>query len=140
MTISQFKIWLMISLSFCLLQPLWADTCPSIASIQQHTLHGWQIYDAEEGTRLPPSRFLKFQQDAKDFALAEWKTAHHTMRCYYKDANGSNLAAYLAKTHFTPKNLNPYWYQVSGALQCAASMTQCQFHPLPTKRETLAAR
>lgn len=108
-----------------------AEMCPSVQSIQHHALQGWKVYDSEDGTLLPPVRLSHFQQQAKLFALAEWKQSGRAMHCYYKDQTGSDLEAYLAKENFVPINPNHYWYAVSGALQCAAGMDKCEFKNLP---------
>lgn len=119
---------------------VFADTCPSVHDIKTGALNGWKIFDSEEGTPLPPRRKAMFKKQIEQFVLAEWpenSKKHSVIHCYYRDHDGSNLEAYLSKSNYVPKQL-PYWYKVTGNLDCAASQTKCQF--VSFKRTQLAAR
>lgn len=107
-----------------------ADTCPSITEVKKNLLIGWNAYDSDDGTPLASRRKAAFIKDIEEFALAEWAERDHkkgAIHCYYKDHTGSALEAYLAKDNFIPNSTNKYWYQVSGAKQCAAGMDKCKF-------------
>ena len=55
------------------------------------------------------------------------------------DADG--LRAYLSKDNLTPtKTASKYWYQVSGATQCAASMGECEFMSMNKQPEQQLAK
>jgi hypothetical protein len=117
-----------------------AETCPSIADIKHHTLPGWQVYDSDDGTPLSTSRAQAFKNEAQQFALAESASndGKHRVHCYYHDNNGSAMEAYLGKESFTPFNHKNYWYKVSGAMQCAAGMKECEFQTNVLKQPQLA--
>ena len=133
--------WL-LPLSLILITPtVFATTCPSIADIKHSTLHGWQVYDSDDNKPLGDKRLADFKKSIKHFVLAEWKqnTAQlGTMRCYYTDNDGSELEAYIAKNHFSPSKNKNEWYQVSGSLNCAASMGQCTFYDQKGENKILA--
>ena len=119
-----------------------AETCPSTADIKHHHLQGWKAYDSTDGTLLSVKRDGSFRKMAEQFALAEWvhgKNKSGSIRCYYRDNNGSDLEAYLAKDNLVPSNLKNYWYQVSGFMDCAASMDKCEFQSYtPGKKPQVA--
>jgi hypothetical protein len=107
-----------------------AETCPTIKEIKSRTLNGWKAYDSDDGTPLSSTREIQYKKTIQEFALAEWGNKNNqegTMHCYYRDATGSSLEAYLAKKHFAPQNHQKYWYQVSGYMHCAAGMDKCRF-------------
>jgi hypothetical protein len=104
-----------------------AHTCPDIHAIKHNQPSGWKAYDSDDGTPLSPRLNAQFKANATQFVLAEW-TKEGAIHCYYRDKNGSNLEAYLAKKHFLPENSQAYWYPVSGFMHCAASSEKCQFH------------
>lgn len=121
-----------------------AETCPSIDAIKKETLTGWKAYDSDDGTLLSAERRAAYIKDIEAFALAEWAGKDRnngSIRCYYRDHEGSALEAYLAKDNFFPNKTN-YWYQVSGATQCAAGMDKCNFshHPLMQQQQQLAKK
>ncbi len=123
------KKLILILLAGLFSQLSFADTCPSVKDIQQKKIAGWKAYDSDEGTLLSAKRTKTFLHSAEQFVLAEWATdsqKNGAIHCYYRDKNGSDLEAYLAKGHFVPDN-SKVWYQVSGALQCAAKNEMCQF-------------
>lgn len=124
------KLMLVLGLALC--QPFaFAENCPSVADIKNHTLSpGWKAYDIDDGTPLPPSRVAQLASHVDQFALAEWSTAKRStnaIHCYYRDAHGSNLEAYFSKDNFKPDNTKNAWYQVSGYMHCAAGMDKCAF-------------
>lgn len=124
------KQCLVFILSVCLCQMSFAITCPTVSDIQKNTLAGWKAYDSDEGEPLSAMREAAFKKNAREFALAEWVNKGDKMgsiHCYYRDDNGSAMEAYLAKEHFRPKNPNAFWYEVSGFMQCAAGMENCDF-------------
>lgn len=104
-----------------------ADTCPPIRSVQQGTAQGWLAYDADNGKLLSKKRDLALRKSIEKFALAEWSAKLNAIHCYYRDKNGSDLDAYFSKSHFQPAKANPYWYSVSGFMQCAAGEKACNF-------------
>src|SRR5947207_4463070 len=80
-----------------------ADTCPPAINVQHNTTPGWHAYDSDTDQRLSAERTLTFQANAKIFALAEWMNSGKTkgeIHCYYRDNDGSNLEAYLAKDKY----------------------------------------
>ncbi|TAK73948.1 MAG: hypothetical protein EPO11_07670 [Gammaproteobacteria bacterium] len=128
-------------LLFCSL--VFAEMCPSVQDIQKNRLHGWKIYDSDDNTPLPPKRVAQFIKGAKQFTLAEWPDARRhvgTVHCYYRDDNGSQLEAYLAKDNFIPTNVNHYWYSVSGSMNCAAGAERCLFQPNMMQGKQLAKK
>ncbi|GEM_PF-1437948 len=111
-----------------------ADMCPSVKDIQQNRLRGWVMYDTDDGTQLSKQRVAQFKKLATQFVLAEWVDENQqngTMHCYYRDKEGSELSAYLAKDNFIPENGKSVWYQVSGSVHCAAGADQCVFQQGP---------
>lgn len=118
---------------FFLCSYAFAESCPSVHDIKQNALLGWKVFDSEEAKPVSGVREAQFKKDVEQFALAEWNDINHkkgTIHCYYLDHSGSALEAYLTKDHFTPKNTKQYWYQVSGSLQCAAGMENCEFEKM----------
>ncbi|SRR5579883_2092638 len=117
-------------LFFSLVSLSFAETCPSVQDIQESLHHGWRMYDSDDNTPLASTRITQFVKGAKQFTLAEWPNAQapkRTVHCYYRDNNGSQLEAYLAKDNFVPTNTNHYWYPVSGSMHCAAGADKCLF-------------
>lgn len=113
---------------FC--QLVLAETCPSVADIKNNKVNDWKAFDSDDGIPLSVNRAAAFKKHAQEFALAEWvKNGSNKsfIRCYYRDNAGSDLEAYLAKESFTPKKTKSYWYEVSGSMQCAAGMQDCEF-------------
>jgi hypothetical protein len=146
-TLMRKKMILSICLSICaalLCQLSFAESCPNVSDVKKDALFGWKVYDSEDGTLLSPTRARAFKKNAEQFALAEW--AHrkdskgNIIHCYYRDSAGSALEAYLAKDNFIPKNTKNYWYEVSGAMQCAAGTTECEFQRLRLKHQQLAKK
>ena len=118
-------------LIFC--QTSFAEKCPSVKDIKNHHASAWKAYDSDDGTPLPAKREAEFRKSAQEFALAEWTSADKktgSIHCYYRDNNGSDLEAYLAKSHFSLNNHKNYWYTVSGHMHCAAGMDKCEFNLL----------
>ena len=106
-----------------------ADTCPTVKEIKSHQATGWKAYDSDNGTPLSVKRAAAFVKAADQFILAEWSRRGKkgtSVHCFYRDINGSDLEAYLTKTNLVPEN-NKTWYQVSGAMQCAAGNDMCKF-------------
>lgn len=107
---------------------VFADTCPALSDIQKNKLSGWQVLDSDDGSHLSPERQANFFKSIKQFALAEsvqTPDKKYEIHCYYRDSNGSELEAYLSKADLIPKNNQDDWYQVSGAMDCAASIDEC---------------
>lgn len=107
-----------------------ANTCPGIQELQRNKLTGWKLFDSDTGTPLTAQQESDFKKNAVAFVLAEWTSADHksgSIHCFYRDKDGSNLEAYLAKDHFALQNRNNYWYAVSGSMHCAAGETKCEF-------------
>ncbi|OGT58648.1 MAG: hypothetical protein A3F14_01965 [Gammaproteobacteria bacterium RIFCSPHIGHO2_12_FULL_43_28] len=122
--------WLFALCLTLLTQIALAETCPTVSAIKHGALNGWQVYDSDDNKPLTAKRLADFKKSIRQFVLAEWKenTAQRgIMRCYYVDGDGSELEAYVAKNHFLPNKRKSEWYQVSGSLDCAASMGQCSF-------------
>ena len=125
------KIFLLISL-IIFSSVGFAETCPQIKDIKSSTATGWKVYDSEDGTLLSAKRAAQFKKQITQFSLAEWTSEPNpngAIHCYYRDQNGSDLDAYLAKKNFSPENATKIWYQVSGAMQCAAGVEKCIFSP-----------
>ena len=107
----------------------YADVCPTVKEIKSQKLAGWKAYDSDDGTPLSKKRTVAFIKSADQFILAEWSRRGRqgsAIHCFYRDVNGSDLEAYLTKNNLVPEN-NKAWYQVSGAMQCAAGNDMCQF-------------
>lgn len=122
----------------------YAETCPTVKEIKNHSLSGWKAYDSEEGTPLSAAREARFENMAEQFALAEWKREkglRSSIHCYYRDNSGSSLEAYLAKDNFIPKITNKsFWYQVSGYMHCAAGANNCPFETRNLIQQQLARK
>ena len=135
---------IILFLSLCLFSlPIFAETCPSVDEIKKPTLVDWKVVDSEDGKPLSAKRAARFKANAREFALAEWtdngrKT--NFIHCYYRDSTGSNLEAYLAKKNFLPENSKDHWYQVSGAMQCAAGYDKCEFNSLVMNQARMAKK
>jgi hypothetical protein len=106
---------------------LFAETCPSVQAIKSQHANGWKAYDSDDHTLLAGKRATNFKEHIEQFALAQFVANRHAMRCYYRDKNGSELEAYLQKDNLLPAVGHSYWYQVSGAMHCAAGANQCAF-------------
>lgn len=119
-----------------------AETCPSVVDIKKHGLVGWTVYDSIDGAVLNTHRHNDFVKHVDQFALAEWTNDHHKqhIHCYYRDTSGSDLEAYLSKDNFKPSHINHYWYTVSGALQCAAGYSNCDFEQTLLHQTRLARK
>lgn len=126
------KIFFALALT-CITQFAFADTCPTVNAIKTQKLAGWHAYDSETGKPLPKNRANDFIKSVKQFTLAEWsnhgKKSHAFIRCFYRDAEGSDLEAYLTKEDLVPEH-SKKWYRVSGAMQCAAGHSMCKFAQL----------
>src|SRR3990167_5899720 len=109
-----------------------ADTCPSIQDIQNNNFRSWKLYDSDTHQLLGSKQLSQFKKFAKQFTLVEWhqETKHSLIRCYYRDLNGSEAQAYLAKKDFRPHLVTNTWYTVSGSMHCAAGQNRCVFQPL----------
>lgn len=119
--------WTTLVLLACLTTTGFAATCPTVAAIKQQKAQGWLAYDSDDGSLLPAKRSEHIRHGIREFALAEWNEKSNTIHCYYRDRNGSDLDAYFAKSHLMPAKANPYWYTVSGLMQCAAGEKACEF-------------
>ena len=122
------KIIVAICLSF-ICQPILAETCPSVATIKTHALNDWKIYDSDDNKPLSAKRLALYKSNIEEFTLAEWTNtpSHSSIQCYYRDKNGSTLEAYLTKNNLVIDREKKYWYEVSGAMHCAADPDLCQF-------------
>lgn len=117
-----------------------ANKCPSLDAIKHNHLSGWKAYDTQDGTPLTNEQFTQFKNKVTQFALAEWNDKKNVIHCYYHDKNGADLEAYLAKGKYVPDNGKNFWYQVSGAMQCAAGVEKCEFKLPDFKKKHLAKR
>jgi hypothetical protein len=108
-----------------------ADTCPTVVDIKQASLNGWRAYDSDDDTPLSSKRFDQYKSYIVKFVLAEWVTKQAkqpgSIRCYYRDKEGSTLEAYLAKDNLLLQDKKQVWYQVSHAMHCAAGFEACTF-------------
>lgn len=127
---------------FFLYQISFAETCPNVNDIKHNSLNGWKIYDSEEGTPLSHKRQALYRKRVEKFVLAEWPDNNKLgiIHCYYRDHDGSDLEAYLAKRNFSPKKSLSYWYKVTGYTQCAASKEKCEFNQMTIGKTQLAER
>ena len=117
-----YKFILAISLIFFINQGF-AETCPSVNHIKANSLHGWKLYDNDDNTPLSSKRVAYFKKNVDQFVLAQWTSTNHkngAIHCFYRDKDGSELEAYLAKDNFYLQTAGNYWYQVSGFMHCAA--------------------
>lgn len=136
------RLYLLASL-FCLFSMnVLSETCPTAFDVKHKDLKDWKIYDSDNGILLSKAREKTFKQNADVFVLAEWRRhgKDGAIHCYYRNKTGSVLEAYLAKDHFVPRNLAQVWYQVTGAMHCAAGMNRCQFNSISNKTKRLAKR
>jgi hypothetical protein len=118
-----------------------ADNCPSVQAIHQHKLAGWKLYDVDDNKPLTAKRADAFKKDVKAFAMVEWSKdpkSKGMIQCFYRDKDGSDLEAYLAKDHFNVGVNQSYWYNISGHLQCAAQAKTCEFQTAPIMQAQLA--
>lgn len=120
-----------------------AEKCPTVDDIKHNRLRGWQLHDTDDGPVNSAKRIADYRAQIKQFALAEWENVNNKenlMHCYYLDADGSNLNAFLAKKDFHPLDETKFWYTVTGSLQCTAGMDKCQFKSLASSERHLAAK
>jgi hypothetical protein len=124
---------ILVIVLFSISPHLFAETCPTIAYIKTHAFSDWKIFDSDDGKALSEQRATRFKHEIEEFALAESVIDEHkksVMHCYYRDKNGSNLEAYLAKENLISSNNKKYWYEVSGAMHCAADVHMCEFQQI----------
>ena len=129
------KNFLIFLLAGILSSLTFAETCPSLDKIKHHQIQGWQLYDSSEGTLLEKKRTSQFMQQAEKFVLAEWVAKNAktgTIHCYYRNSDGNNFEAYLAKDKLSPHKNRNEWYQVTDLLQCAAGLEKCTFDANPS--------
>lgn len=120
-----------------------AENCPTIGMIKHDMMNKWQAFDSDDNKALSQKRLAQFKRNVEQFTLAEWQskdTLHSAMHCYYRDKNGSQLDAYLAKDDLIPANNKQLWYQVSGATHCAAGMEKCMFQQSIMQQPHLARK
>ncbi len=120
-----------------------AENCPTVGMIKNNLMNKWQAYDSDDNKPLSKKRLAIFMRNVKQFTLAEWQSKdekHSALHCYYRDKNGSQLEAYLTKNDLMPINNKQLWYQVSGAMHCAAGMDQCLFQRDITPQPKLAKK
>src|SRR3990167_5794002 len=116
---------LILSFSFILVcsTTCFADICPSVDDVRGQHANDWIAYDTENNQPLSQERLAQFKQSMVQFTMVEWADSTKqkgTIHCYYRDKDGSDMEAYLSKDNLTPtKTASKYWYQVSGATQCA---------------------
>lgn len=124
-------------------QALFAESCPSVATIKANKITDWKAFDSDDGKPLSEKRLTQFKTTVQQFVLAEWSNINNkksTIHCYYRDKEGYSFEAYLAKDNFKPENSHKIWYSVSGSMQCAADMEKCQFSNLLSAPKQLAKR
>lgn len=124
-----YKTFVLIFLAL-MLQPCFADSCPTISEIKRNLLKDWKAFDSEDGKPLSYQRIVHFKKNVEQFILAEAAdedSNNGTIHCYYRDKNGSMLDTYLARNNYSPENPTKFWYHVTGATQCAAGMEKCTF-------------
>lgn len=110
-----------------------AEVCPPVTAIQKNQLAGWTLLDSDDNKVLSKQREAVFRKDVQSFAMAEWTSQPNQagkIRCYYRDKNGSNLDAYITKDHYSLTQASKYWYEVSGAKECAAGADKCGFQSI----------
>lgn len=126
-----FKAIIASGCAMLLCQTSFAERCPSVHDIKKNNLHGWKVFDSDDGKPLTAARETQFKNIVEQFALAEWtnnKKQLGSIHCYYRDKTGSSLEAYLAKDNYHPRlGAKSFWYEVSGFMHCAASMEHCEF-------------
>lgn len=110
----------------------YAETCPTINNIHQHTLSGWQVFDIDNGTPLSTARFEQYTQSVQQFALAEWMedAPEGSGHCYYygKNPDQRYLNAYLAKQNLIPEQNTPAWKSVDKfTMHCRTGVNACRF-------------
>lgn len=137
-------LFVLITIFFGLhiMKDAYAEMCPDLTTIKDKLPPGWAFYDSDDGTPLSEARIELFKKTAQQFALAEWVSDKHMggiIHCYYRDKNGSDLEAYLAKKQYIPFNNKKVWYSVSGYMHCAASQGLCMFraYSLKTRQHLL---
>ncbi|MFZ2316155.1 MAG: hypothetical protein WAW86_10935 [Gammaproteobacteria bacterium] len=130
---------LIIAISLIMIHPLcFAETCPTILALKHSALSDWKVYDSDDGKLVSAHRATEFKRIAQQFALAEWSKGK--IHCYYRDKEGSDLEAYLAKDHFALSNNKNYWYEVSGFMHCAAGMNECEFEQMGKPKQQQFAK
>ena len=111
------------------LSSAFANTCPTINDIKHQTLSGWTFMDGERDVPLSNERMAEFKERVTHFGLAESINVNGkpVIHCYYLDKGGSNLEAYLSRENQKPIDKTKFWYKVTGATHCAASLNECTF-------------
>lgn len=117
-----------------------ATNCPSANDIKKNQLQGWKLYDTDDNKPLSIKRASAFKKNVNAFAMAEWTNeSNHTgaVQCHYRDKDGSDMEAYLAKPHFNLGQNKQFWYEVNGHMQCAANADHCNFSSAPIMQAQL---
>jgi len=128
-------------IAFFSLQIAYSQACPDVSEIKLNHLIGWKLLDSDDDKLLSDKRQTTFRKDVDAFAMAEWSTDQTgKIRCFYRDKNGSSLEAYLTKDHFVLTQANQYWYDVSGAKECAAGSNKCGFQNAVVPNSHLAGK
>lgn len=118
-------------LSLTLSSNLFAETCPSVSDLQNHQLHGWTLYDSDNGFPLSQEDADEFSKQVSQFTMAEYaeEAPEGSAHCYYLDNNNDYMFAFLAKHDLKPDNEKGHWQQESGFLRCHDYVNACAFTP-----------
>lgn len=116
----------------------YAEHCPRIEDIKTNHALTWEILDSIDHQPLSRHRLAKFKAALTGFMLAELPLNQNgKIRCFYKDKAGSDMEAYLEKSHRNLHTKALPWYQVSGAMQCTATLETCKFYKTNAKQMEL---
>lgn len=114
------------------------ETCPTLSEVKHQLPKGWSLFDSDDGTPLSQERTQRFKNAVQQFVLAEWSQDPHnqdsgSIHCYYRDQNGSNFEAYVAKSSYVLINPKKVWYHVTGFMHCTAGPDKCLFESYRNK-------
>ena len=107
------KVMMTFACTFLLCQTSFAERCPSVSEIKHNKLHGWKVFDSDDGKPLAAARETQFRQIVEQFALAEWtnnKKQLGSIHCYY-DKTVPVSSHHTDSPTLIQKN---FWYEVSG--------------------------
>lgn len=123
------KKLLFLTLTTLFTSHVFAETCPTISSIQQNALNGWSAYTNDEGEPLNQQQLANFEKYVGGFYSIRWlaQAPEGESHCYYVNTSGHWTHAFLSKSGLVPDFSSPNWQYVDSEPRCHASISGCPF-------------